>query len=69
MSNKNPPGNGEGLLTLYSGLNFEGESKKFTDNDPSLKLSWGSKPIKSLVIEGNPWSLYPEESMKVNFKS
>ena len=62
---KTPPGNGEGQLTLYSSPNFGGDSKKFSDNDPSLKVSWGGKPIKSLVIEGNPWCFYPEESMKV----
>jgi hypothetical protein len=62
---KNPPGNGEGNLTLYSKPNFGGDSKKLTDSDIGLKLSWGSKPIKSLVIEGNPWSFYPEENMKV----
>ena len=62
---KNPPGNGEGNLTLFSEPKFSGDSKKLTDSDISLKLSWGSKPIKSLIIEGNPWSFYPEENMKV----
>ena len=67
MSQKNPPGNGEGHLTLYTDVNFGGESKTFVDSDICLKMSWGSKPIKSVVIEGNPWNFYQEENMKVNY--
>jgi len=55
---------GDGHLVLYSELNFNGDSKKLTDSEISLKSCWG-KPIKSLIIEGNPWSFYPEENMKV----
>jgi hypothetical protein len=47
MSQKNPAGNGDGNLTLYSQPNFGGDSKTFTDSDISLKLSWGTKAIKS----------------------
>ena len=66
MSQKNPPGNGEGNLTVFSSTNFGGDKKNFTDSDICLKMSWGSKPIKSIIIEGNPWNFYPEENMKVS---
>jgi len=58
-------GTGDGNLVLYSGPDFSGDSKKFSESDSTLKQTWG-KTIKSMIIEGNPWSFYPEEGMKVS---
>lgn len=58
-------GDGTGKLVLYTQRDFSGDSHTFTASQAKINESpWKGKSIGSVVIQGNPWLMYPEESMK-----
>ncbi len=57
-------GDGVGRLKLYTQEGFGGECKVFTDSDLNVPKTW-KKPVKSIIVSGNPWLLYPEPQLKV----
>ena len=57
-----------GKLVVHTQPNFQGEQHEFKDSVAKINEGpWKGKPIKSLVVRGNPWLLYPEESAKVTY--
>ena len=58
-------GDETGKLTLYSGEDFTGDSKTFTENDANCPKNGWKNAVKSLVVKGNPWIAYPELQYKV----
>ena len=58
---------GGGKLVFHTEPNFGGDEHTFTESVAKINEGpWKGKPVKSLVVRGNPWLLYPEESCKVN---
>ena len=52
-------------LTIYSGEDFTGDSKVYSENDKDMQKNGWKVPIKSLIVQGNPWVIYPELQYKV----
>ena len=66
MASKGNDGDGISRLTLYDGPDFTGSSKVIMESVSSAGNILGAgKKIQSMVIQGNPWLIYPEEQMKV----
>ena len=60
-------GESSGKLVFHTEPNFQGEEHKFSESVSKINEGpWKGKPVKSLVIRGNPWLLYPEECCKVS---
>lgn len=64
---KLPNGNDEesSSMTIYSGEDFTGDSKTFNDPDKDMQKNGWKVPIKSVVVSGNPWIIYPLVQFKV----
>lgn len=57
---------GGNKLMFHTQPNFQGEQHEFQESVAKINEGpWKGKPVKSLVIRGNPWLLYPEECAKV----
>ena len=56
---------GGNKLMFHTQPNFQGEQHEFQESVAKINEGpWKGKPVKSLVIRGNPWLLYPEECAK-----
>ena len=63
MAKANGTGDGISRIMFYPQPDFGGDPQLFMETNPTLKKTL--KSLGSVVVQGNPWLLYPEEGLKV----
>ena len=55
-------------LTLFSEVGCNGNSKELKESEVNIAKAGVKFPVKSAIVDGNPWILFSEERFQVHFR-